>query len=129
MRLHLAEVLIALVFLLGGLSTWRNPRPRAAQLETFGLPLPTVLVRLNAAVMLVAGAALALNIEAGLASAVLAIVLVPTTVVGHAFWMAEGKARQEQLAHFFKNVAVMAGLLLYFVSGPGAFSWRRGGQG
>jgi uncharacterized membrane protein YphA (DoxX/SURF4 family) len=68
MRLHVAEVLLALVFLLGGLGTWRNPQPRAAQLEKFGLPLPTVLVRLNAAVMLVAGAALALNIEAGLAS-------------------------------------------------------------
>ena len=111
MRLHLAEVLIALVFLLGGLSTWRNPQPRAAQLAKFGLPLPTVLVRLNAAVMLVAGAALALNIEAALASAVLAIVLVPTTVVGHAFWMAEGNARQEQLAHFIKNVAVLGGLV------------------
>ena len=65
---------------------------------------------MNAAVMLVAGAALALNIEARLASAVLAIVLVPTTVVGHAFWMADGNARNEQLAHFIKNVAVLGGL-------------------
>jgi putative oxidoreductase len=32
--------------------------------------------------------------------------------------------RQPQNAQFFKNVAVTAGLLFYFVSGPGNFSWR-----
>ena len=52
-----------------------------------------------------------MDIEAGPASAVLAIVLVPMTVVGHAFWMAEGNSRQEQLAHFIKNVAVLGGLV------------------
>ena len=111
MRLHVAEVLLALVFLLGGLSTWRNPQPRAAQLAKFGLPLPTVLVRLNAAVMLVAGAALALNIEAAAGKCRSGDRSRPTTVVGHAFWMAEGNARQEQLAHFIKNVAVLGGLV------------------
>ena len=111
MRLHVAEVFLALVFLLGGLSTWRNPQPRAAQLARLSLPQSTVLVRLNAAVMVIAGAALALNIAAALASAVLALVLVPTTVVGHAFWTADGHARQEQLAHFIKNVAVLGGLV------------------
>ena len=34
--------------------------------------------------------------------------------------------RQPQNPQFFKNVAVMAGLLFYFVSGPGNFSWRPG---
>jgi putative oxidoreductase len=108
MRLHVAEVLLALVFVLGGLSAWRNPHPRAAQLAKFRLPLPAVLVRLNAAVMLLAGAALALNIEAALASAVLAIVLVPTTVAGHAFWTADGNARHEQLAHFITSRCLAA---------------------
>ena len=111
MRPHIAEVFLALVFLLGGLVAWRNPQPQAGQLAKFGLPLPNVLVRLNAAVMLVAGAALALNIQAAVASAVLAMVLVPTTLVGHAFWTAAGNARNEQLAHFIKNVAVLGGLI------------------
>jgi putative oxidoreductase len=41
---------------------------------------------------------------------------VPTTVVGHAFWIAEGTARQEQLAHFVKNVAVLGGLVAMIVA-------------
>jgi uncharacterized membrane protein YphA (DoxX/SURF4 family) len=109
--IHVAEVLLALVFVLGGLATLRHPQTRADQLARFRLPLPNVLVRLNAAVMVVAGLALALNFAPGLASAVLALVLVPTTVFGHAFWAAEGVARQEQLAHFIKNLAVLGGLV------------------
>ena len=113
---HAAEVLLALVFVLGGLLTLRDPTPRAAQLVRFGLPFSLQLVRLNAAVMVVAGSALALNIMPGPASLVLAAVLVPTTLAGHAFWTAEGAARQEQLAHFIKNLAVLGGLLAMSVA-------------
>ncbi|HEX8906732.1 MAG TPA: DoxX family protein [Longimicrobiaceae bacterium] len=111
MRLHLAEVLLALVFVTGGVLTLRDPRPRADQLARFHLPAPLLLVRLNGAVMVVAGLALALNIMPALASAVLAAVLVPTTILGHAFWTAEGEARQEQQAHFVKNLALLGGLI------------------
>jgi putative oxidoreductase len=109
--IRVAELLLAVVFVLGGIATLRNPQPRAEQLARFRLPFPIPLVRLNAVVMITAGLALALNIMPGLASAVLAAVLVPTTVFGHAFWAAEGTARQEQLAHFIKNLAVLGGLV------------------
>jgi uncharacterized membrane protein YphA (DoxX/SURF4 family) len=114
--IHIAEVLLALVFVLGGLATLRNPQPRAEQLARLRLPFPLLLVRLNAAVMVIAGSALALNIMPALASASLALVLVPTTVVGHAFWIAGGTARQEQLAHFIKNVAVLGGLVAMIIA-------------
>jgi uncharacterized membrane protein YphA (DoxX/SURF4 family) len=114
--IHIAEVLLAIVFVLGGLGTLRNPQPRADQLARFGLPFPLLLVRLNGAAMVVAGSALALNIMPALASVVLAVVLVPTTVLGHAFWVADGTARQEQLAHFIKNLAVLGGLVAMTVA-------------
>jgi uncharacterized membrane protein YphA (DoxX/SURF4 family) len=118
--IHVAEGLLAPIFVLGGLLTLRNPQSRADQLARLRLPLrlpfPLLLVRLNAAVMVIAGSALALNFMPALASASLALVLVPTTVVGHAFWIAEGTARQEQLAHFIKNVAVLGGLVAMIVA-------------
>ena len=116
MTLHIAELLLGVLFVPGGLLALRNPQPRAEQLARFGLPLPLLLVRLNAAVMVVAGSALALNIMPGPASIVLAAVLVPTTLVGHAFWTADGAARQEQLAHFIKNLAVLGGLMAMIVA-------------
>jgi putative oxidoreductase len=114
--LHLAEILLSLVFVFGGFATLRAPHARAEQLARFRLPFPTLLVRLNGALMVAAGLCLALNVAPVLASVVLAIVLVPTTVFGHAFWIAEGAARQEQLAHFIKNVAVLGGLVATFIA-------------
>ena len=45
-----AALLLALVFVLGGLATLRNPQQRAEQLVRFRFPFPILLVRLNAAV-------------------------------------------------------------------------------
>ena len=114
--IRVPELLLALVFILGGLGALRNPQPRAEQLARFWLPSPILLVRLNAMLMIAAGLALALNMMPGLASAVLAAALVPTTVFGHPFWAAEGTARQEQLAHFIKNLAVLGGLVAMAVA-------------
>ena len=112
MRLHLAEFLLAILFVAGGFSTLRDPKPRAAQLARLGFPFADLSVRVNGALMVVAGVALAINYHAGAASVVLAILLIPTTVFGHAFWLEKGHERQVQLSHFIKNLAVLAGLLL-----------------
>ena len=48
-----------------------------------------------------------------LAAAGLAASLMPTTLAGHSFWQqAEAPARAAHKAHFYKNVAVLGGLLL-----------------
>jgi Predicted membrane protein len=86
-RLHVAEIVIAFVFIAGGLSTLRNPQARVEEIARLRFPLPELAVRINAALMIGAGTALALNIQAALASVVLATLLVPTTVFGHAFWL------------------------------------------
>jgi putative oxidoreductase len=111
-RLHVAEILIAFIFIAGGMSTLRDPQPRVEEIARLRFPLPELAVRINAALMIVAGIALALNIQAALASLVLAMLLVLTTVFGHAFWTEQGQRRQLQMANFFKNLAILGGLLL-----------------
>ena len=112
MRLHLAEFLLAILFVAGGFATLRDPKPRAAQLARLGFPFAALSVRVNATLMVVAGLALATNYYPVAASVVLAILLIPTTIFGHAFWLEKGHDRQVQLGHFVKNLAVLAGLLL-----------------
>ena len=112
MRLHLAELLLAVLFVAGGFSTLRDPKPRAAQITRLGFPFADLSVRVNATLMVVAGIALAVNYHAAGASALLAILLIPTTVFGRAFWLEKGHDRQVQLSHFIKNLGVLAGLLL-----------------
>ncbi len=115
MRLRIAEVLLAFIFVAGGLSTLRNPGLRAEQIARFRFPFADLSVRVNAVFMVIAGVALALNFHASIASASLAALLVPTTIFGHAFWLERGAARQAQMAHFFKNLGLLGGLLLVTV--------------
>lgn len=73
----------------------------------------TTLVRMNGAIHLVAGAALATGRFPRLASLVLAGTLVPTTIAGHPFWEeSDPGARANQTIHLLKNVSMMGGLLM-----------------
>lgn len=110
--LHLGEVLLSLIFILGGGSTLMVPGPRAAQIKRLRFPLAGVAVRLNGLAMVVGGLLLALGLWAQIAAWMLIALLIPTTIFGHAFWLESGPKRQDQLSHFVKNLSIMGGLLL-----------------
>lgn len=110
--LHIAEVLLSLIFILGGSSTLLVPAPRAAQIARLRFPLPQVAVRINGLAMVVAGLFLAVGLWAQIVAWVLIALLIPTTIFGHAFWLEAGPKRQEQLSHFMKNLGLLGGLLL-----------------
>jgi putative oxidoreductase len=110
---RVARPLLASAFLTGGLSALRQPGPRVELVRSAGLSSPEKLVRANAAVDVVAGFALATNRLPRLSALVLAGSIIPTTVVGHAFWSEKDKAvRKQQQTHFVKNLGVLGGLLL-----------------
>jgi uncharacterized membrane protein YphA (DoxX/SURF4 family) len=69
------------------------------------------MVRLNGGGMVLAGTALALGIKPRLSALALLGLLIPTTIVGHPFWNAEGPARTAQQTQFLKNVSIAGGLL------------------
>ena len=80
-----------------------------------------MVVRANAAVQVVAGAALALGRAPRLSALVLAGSLVPTTLAGHAYWTIEDPAaRKLQRIQFHKNMAMIGGLLLAVLDDPQA---------
>lgn len=109
----LARPLLASTFITGGADALRHPGPRAKAVEAAGLNNPEQLVRLNAAVQLLGGLALATGRFPRVAALVLAGSLVPTTYVGHAFWTVPDKAaKKQQQIHFTKNLGLLGGLLL-----------------
>ena len=121
---RVARPLLAGIFVSGGLDTLLNPAPKIEKatplLEKAGeaLPIddpppPSTLVQLDAAVKVAAGSLLAAGYVPRLASAALAASLVPTTVAGYPFWQEEDEQRRSaQRLHFFKNLAMLGGLLL-----------------
>lgn len=108
-------------FVLLGRSSWQEPEARAAvasgtldQLRTM-VPLPEddeLLVKLNGAVQMGAGAALGLGVLPRLAALTLAGSLGLTTWAGHAFWTIEDpEQRTMQKLQFLKNLGMVGGLL------------------
>ncbi len=158
---RIARPLLASVFVVEGIETLRNPRPRVDLAEPLvdrvalaaqpvaekvaeaveepaehaptsvadtvrqvaqGQPLPfetESYVKLNAAVQVGAGLLLAAGRLPRVASAALAVTLVPTTVAGHPFWEADGAERRTQRTQFLKNAGLLGGLILAAVDTEG----------
>jgi uncharacterized membrane protein YphA (DoxX/SURF4 family) len=115
---HLGRVLLASQFIYGGYGAARDPGQRPAALEKAGVPGGETLVRLNGVAMLVGGVALALGVKSRAAALGLAASLVPTTIVGHAFWReTDANARRAQTIQLMKNASMLGGLLVKVAAG------------
>jgi putative oxidoreductase len=133
----IARPLLASIFVVQGLDTFRHPEKVAAKAEPVIRPLaervpaipakPEQAVRLNGAIQLAAGSLLALGRWPRLSALVLAATLVPTTAAGHRFWEAENdQDRAQQRLHFLKNASMLGGLLIAVgdTAGQPSLAWR-----
>ena len=123
-----ARVLTGSTYALLGADAFRTPGgrvgtagPLLASMRRMA-PLPEddeLLVRANAATMVVAGTALALGRLPRLAAAALLASMVPTTLAGHSYWTHDDPAaRAQQRIQFHKNMAMIGGLLLAVLDDP-----------
>lgn len=115
-----ARVLMAPVFIKGGINQVKKAHRLApavdAALEEYGIEVSASgekLVKLNGIGMTVAGGALALGVFPRTSALTPAGLLVPTTIVGQAFWKEEDeRKRSARLSGALSNAAIIGGLLL-----------------
>ena len=118
----LSRVLLSLPFLYSGIDKcWRW---NAAQREVAasGLPGPTLLHVVTIVVQLCGGLSVLLGIEARLGALLLALFLVPVTVMYHPFWKHSGTDFVAEADHFLSNLAIVGGLLVILAVGGGHLS-------
>jgi putative oxidoreductase len=133
----IARPLLSSIFIVGGTDALRHPENKVKRADPVvssiasrvpGLTQDTeTLVRLNGAVMVGAGALLALGKVPRLAALALIATILPTTYAGHRFWEeTDDVSKAQQKVHFFKNMGVLGGLILAAVDTEGApsLSWR-----
>ena len=108
----LSRAAVAGAFITSGWDAFLDPEHRTVKAAALGVPQPELATMLNGGAMVVAGVALATGVAPRLSAAVLAGLLVPTTLAGHAFWSErEPGPRKQQRIQFFKNVCMLGGLL------------------
>ncbi len=118
----IARLLLALMFVLAGLSKFAGLEGTAGYIASKGLPLPMVLAVATAALELLGGLALIVGFQARWAALALAGFTLVASVIFHNFWaMPADQAFMQQLM-FMKNLSVAGGLLLIFAFGAGAVS-------
>lgn len=83
------------------------------------LPMSNTLLLIAAIVEAVCGLLILLGIQVRFGALVLALYLIPVTLIFHHFWYLEGEERSMQMIMFLKNLAIFGGLLLVLAYGTG----------
>jgi putative oxidoreductase len=113
----LGRLLIALIFVLSGLSKIAAPANAIAYIQSAGAPFAPAAFGIAAVVEVIGGLALLVGFQTRLVAAALAIFTLAAAVLFH-----NNMADQNQMIHFMKNLAITGGLLQVVAFGAGAFS-------
>jgi putative oxidoreductase len=99
----------------------------AHYLVVHGAPGPAIAWSAVAAVVELFGSvAILLGLKTRYAAALLILFTIGAALIGHAYWTIPDAAQKaQQKIHFFKNVAIIGGLLFVFVRGAGPISIDR----
>ena len=120
------RVLLALMFVWAGYGKITGYDGTAGFMASMGVPMVGVLLPLTILVELGGGLALIVGWKARWAAFLLAAFTVIASVVFHNFWTMTGDAAMTNMLFFYKNVAVIGGLLMVWALGPGRVSVDRG---
>ncbi|PVE24338.1 DoxX family protein [Microvirga sp. KLBC 81] len=120
-----ARLAVAALFLPAGIGKLFGLSGFTAMLASKGLPYPDLLAVLGVAAEVLGPIALILGVAPRLTALLLIAFTLVATLISHSFWTFPAEAQAAQQTQFFKNVAIIGGLLFYFVSGAGVFSISR----
>ena len=116
------RILLAFIFIKSGWSKIGGFDQTAAMMASKGLPMAQILLVVTIAIELGGGLLLVIGYKARWAALLFALWLIPVTLVFHKFWGIPAEQVQMQSINFFKNVAILGGMLTVFAFGPGRYS-------
>jgi putative oxidoreductase len=118
----IGRILIVALFLPAGLSKLTGIEGTLGYFASLGIPAPAFALATTIAIEIVGGIALLVGYKTRLVAIILALFTLAAAVTGHAFWAAPADAAFIAQLLFFKNIAVMGGLLVLASAGAGSFS-------
>lgn len=116
------RLLLALLFLPAGISKIGGFVGTVGYIASKGLPLPTAGAAIAILVEVLGGLALIAGFGTRWAALALAGFTLVATVIFHNFWGMPADQVMVQQLMFFKNIAVVGGLLVLAAHGAGAWS-------
>jgi putative oxidoreductase len=111
-QLLLGRVLLSVIFILSGLGKLPHFHDVAGMMAGKGIPLASVALVITLLIEIGGGLLLLTGYKARYAALVIAVWLVPVTLVFHNFWAVPAAQQQDQMINFLKNLAIIGGLLV-----------------
>ncbi len=124
------RLLLAALFLPAGIGKITGFAGTVGYISSVGMPLPAVAAALALTVEILGGLALVFGFGTRIAALVLAFFTLMASFYFHAYWAVPADQQMVMQLLFFKNVAVVGGLLVLAAFGAGGWSvdGRRGAR-
>ncbi len=118
----IGRLLLAWLFLPAGISKISGFAGTVGYVASAGMPMPQVSTALALVIEVVGGLALVLGVGTRWAALVLALFTLVASFFFHNFWAVPADQQMVQTLLFYKNVAIVGGLLTLAAWGAGAWS-------
>jgi putative oxidoreductase len=117
-----ARLFLAALFLIFGWRKLRDYPGTVSQMVQDGLPMPVLVTAVAIFMEFPVAAAVAVGAFTRPSAILLALYTLGTSLVEHRYWTITGADRLASMEGFYKNLSIMGGFLLLYVSGAGKYS-------
>ncbi|MFM2034385.1 MAG: hypothetical protein RJA32_1020 [Pseudomonadota bacterium] len=118
----IGRILIASLFLPAGVSKLMSFDGTVAYFTSLGMAIPSLMTIGVIAIEILGGLALILGYKTRIAAVVLALFTIGASIIGHAYWAAPADQAFVAKLLFYKNMAIVGGLLILAAVGAGQLS-------
>jgi putative oxidoreductase len=117
-----ARLLLATLFLIFGWRKLRDYSGTVAQMVRLGLPMPVMATVVSIFMELAVAFAVAIGAFTRPSAALLVFYALGTALIGHRYWTVKGADYVDSLEGFYKDLSIMGGFLLLYITGAGKYS-------
>ena len=117
-----ARLLLAALFLIFGWRKLRDYSGTVSQIMQLGGPVPKLAAVVSIFMELPVALAIALGAFARPAALLMFVYTLGTALIGHRYWTKTGGDQVDSMDGFYKNLSIMGGFLLLYITGAGRYS-------
>jgi len=117
-----ARLCLAALFLIFGWRKLRDYSGTVRQIEQLGGPMPVVAAAVAIFMELPVAFAVAVGAFARPSALLMAFYTVGTALIGHRYWTIPGEGRVDIMDGFYKDLSIIGGFLLLYITGAGKYS-------
>jgi len=123
-----ARLLLATLFLIFGWRKLRDFSGTVSQMAQLSVPTPVLAAGVATFMELPVAFAVAVGALTRLSAVLMFFYTFGTALIGHRYWTLKGTDRVDSMDGFYKNLSIMGGFLLLYITGAGKYSidalWR-----